>query len=290
MLKKILSLCLLAALTVVLPDCQKKDYRYTYVNLAEFFPYLTRGMEVSTLKFVGNDLRESRYRLSGFKTYKDQLPRNWAVEKESSITPYFTELEDKKVILRCRPFNPPGQPLQEGEIFFNGTFLKKMVVATRGQYRLDLPASLMVYGSNRLSFKWKFSRSHADFGINNDKRKYAVGFNYLSFRGAGKKRIKTREHRRIRLQRQGSLPALLIPQGTLVEYVVNLPADRIKPICRARYVTWLFMVKREKSSPGILEPVLFSRVKNTGLILPALPAKPLKLSLPIVSAIMPILS
>jgi arylsulfatase A-like enzyme len=224
-IKKKWFLFLLAALIGVLPNCQKRRYQYIYVNLADFFPYLTRGVEVSTMKFVGKDLDESRYRLSGFKTYSDQLPRNWAVEKESTITAFFTEPEDKEITLRCRPFNPPGQPLQEGEIFFNGTLIKKLVVAGKGRYRFDIPAGLMVYGSNRLTFKWKFSRSHAAFNINNDKRKYAVGFSYLTWRSPGGKKIKTKTHRPIQIRRQGALPALHIPQGALVEYFVDLPAD-----------------------------------------------------------------
>jgi arylsulfatase A-like enzyme len=224
-LKKILCLLLLTVLLGVQPNCHKKRCEQKYVNLPEFFPYLTRGFEVSTLKFVGKDHQESRCRLSGFRTYKDQLPRTWAVEKESTITTYFSELEDKTVTLRCRPFNPPGQPLQEGELFFNGTFLKKITVAEKGQYQFDIPARLMTYGSNRFTFRWKFSRSHADFGINRDKRKYAVGFSYLSFQSPAKKSKKSKTHRQIQLQRQGALLAIHIPQGAIVEYFMDLPAE-----------------------------------------------------------------
>jgi hypothetical protein len=128
-----LLLCLLIGL---LQTCKKNEYQYKfkYVDLVQFFPYFTKVFEEHTLKFVKRDLDRSKYILKGFKTYRDQLPRTWAVEKESTIIAYFSQLEDKTVVLRCRPFNPPGQPLQEGDVFINGAYLKKIIFEKTGQY------------------------------------------------------------------------------------------------------------------------------------------------------------
>jgi arylsulfatase A-like enzyme len=205
--------------------CRKSEYQYKfkYLDLVRFFPYFTRVFEEHTLKFVKRDLDRSKYILTGFKTYKDQLPRTWAVEKESTIITYFSHPEDKTVVLRCRPFNPPGQPPQEGDVFINGSYLKKIIFDKAGHYEFHLPANLLHYGSNHLTFKWKYSRSPRDFGMNNDKRKYAVGFSYLKFQSHSKKNKKRKTLSKIQLNQKSRNPGIQIPQGGIVEYFLDLP-------------------------------------------------------------------
>jgi arylsulfatase A-like enzyme len=218
---------LLLPLIGLLQTCKKSEYRYKfkYVDLVQFFPYLTKVFEEQTLKFVKRDLDRSKYILKGFKTYRDQLPRTWAVEKESTIIAYFSHLEDKTVVLRCRPFNPPGQPRQEGDVFINGSYLKKIIFEKKGQYEFHLPANLLHYGSNHMTFKWKYSRSPRDFGMNSDKRKYAVGFSYLSFQSRSKKNKKRKTLSKIQLNQKSRDPGIQIPQGGIVEYFLDLPVE-----------------------------------------------------------------
>lgn len=218
---------LLFHLISLLQTCRKSEYQYKvkYVDLVQFFPYFTKVFEEHTLKFVKRDLDRSKYILKGFKTYWDQLPRTWAVEKESTIITYFSHLEDKTVVLRCRPFNPPGQPLQEGDVFINGSYLKKIIFEKTGHYEFQLPVNLLHYGSNHITFKWKYSRSPRDFGMNNDKRKYAVGFSYLKFKSQSKKNKKRKTLSTIQLNQTSKVPGMQIPQGGIVEYFLDLPGE-----------------------------------------------------------------
>ncbi|UCH95012.1 MAG: sulfatase [Candidatus Aminicenantes bacterium] len=216
---------LLFPLIGLLQTCRENEYQYKfkYVDLVQFFPYFTKVFEEHTLKFVKRDLDRSKYILKGFKTYRDQLPRTWAVQKESTIITYFSHLEDKIVVLRCRPFNPPGHPSQEGDVFINGSYLKKIIFEKTGHYEFHLPVNLLHYGSNHMTFKWKYSRSPRDFGINNDKRKYAVGFSYLKFQSHSKKNKKRKTLSKIQLNQKSRVPGIQIPQGGIVEYFLDVP-------------------------------------------------------------------
>ena len=149
-----------------------------------------------------------KYILKGFKTYSYLLPRTWAVEKESTIIAYFSHPEDKTVVFRCRPVNPPGHPPQESEVFINGTYLKKIIFEKKGHYEFHLPANLLLYGSNHLTFKWKYLRSPRDFGTNNDKGKYAVGFSYLKFQSHSRKNKKSKTLSEIRLNKKNRKPGI----------------------------------------------------------------------------------
>ncbi|MCP5045559.1 MAG: sulfatase [bacterium] len=219
---------LLLLLTVLLQTCKKEEFNRRYVNLVEFFPYLTRVFEEDRLTFSDKDIERSGYTLKGFKKYRDQLPRTWAMEKESTIVAYFGHREDKTAVLRCRPFNPPGQPHQEADIFINHRFLKKLALKEKDRYRFNIPANMLQYGSNHITFKWKYLRAPVDFGINEDKRKYAVGFSNLEFLSSSKKYIKHKKVTAIRLHkpaRKTNVSGIDIPQAGLVEYYVRLPGN-----------------------------------------------------------------
>jgi len=215
---------LLILLTLITQTCRKDRYNYDYVNLRALFPYLTKAFEAQTLKFIKKDVQRSNYGLEGFQTYGDQQPRIWAVEKESTIIAYFSEVEDKTAELKCQPFNPPGQPLQEGVIFINGNFLKKTVFSKKGRYEFHIPANFLNYGSNYLTFKWKYARSPNDFGMNKDRRKFAMGFSYLTFHSKSLKEKKRTGAGKIQLEpTKPKTPGIIIPQAGLVEYFVELP-------------------------------------------------------------------
>jgi len=204
--------------------CKKPQYNHKYVDIAAFFPYLSKGFEAQTLKFNNKDVRWSRYRLKGFRTFKDQLPRKWAIGKESTIIAYFTQLRDKTVRFHCRPFNPPGQPVQEGKIYINGAFLKKITFNKKGQYTFQIPANHLKYGSNQIVFKWKFVRSPKDFGLNGDKRKFVMGFFNLTFHENPSLAKKRKKKTRIHLKRdKKNNPVIRLPQAGIVEYFIPLP-------------------------------------------------------------------
>ena len=204
--------------------CRKVQYNYRYIDLASFFPYISKAFEAQTLKFIKRDVRWSNYILEGFRTYGDQTPHTWAVDKESTIIAYFTEPEDKQVDFLCRPFNPPGQPLQESEIFINGTFLTKITFPDLGRYEFHIPGHLLQYGSNRLVFKWKYVRSPNDFGLNRDKRNFVMGFANLTFQGSSDVGKKRKKMSKIVLQSErNKTAAILVPQAGVVEYAVVIP-------------------------------------------------------------------
>lgn len=238
-LKKTLSIFLLFILTGLFQSCNNtnsskaSDYSFMYVNLIEFYPYLTKVSEVDILKFVKKDIERSGYMLKGFSTYGDQLPRTWATEKESTLTVYLTNPEDKTVTFKCRPYNPPGQPPQAGDIFINGTPLTTIEFKEKAEYQFDIPAKLLVYGSNLISFKWKYLRSPIDFSAVKDTRTFATGFSHLEMSGKSKRnknvtrqdntRQNKKSHDKIHLISNDKMPGIYIPQGGIVEYFVSLP-------------------------------------------------------------------
>gem|GEM_PF-1534189 len=232
-LKKMSFLLLLLFLMGSLQSCKKSENEYKYVNLVDFFPYLTKGFEENsfhfTKKYKNRDKTGSTYGLKGFNTYRRKVPKTWAVEKESCITVFFSELEDKSAALECSPFNPPGQPFQVGDIYINNHFLQKIKFEKEGKYFFKLPSNLLNYGSNFITFKWKYLRSPKDFNINNDPRTYAAGVSSLIFQYQNKlrtaKRVKT--FSKITINRKNKTPAINIPQGGTVEYFIYLPGKSI---------------------------------------------------------------
>lgn len=220
-LRKISFLVLLFVLAALLQTCKQDHYQYKYVNLAEFFPYMTKIFEEHTPQKI----KRLKHALKGFRIYRKGLPTAWAVEKESSIITYFSELADKTVVLRCKPINPPGEPHQVGKIFINGNYLEKIEFKKAGQYQFDIPANLLNYGSNHLTFKWKYLRPGKDFGKKKNKRKYALGITYLKFQN--KSQVDTAKRRKaltsIGLNRTAAVSEIVIPHGGMIEYFIHLP-------------------------------------------------------------------
>jgi arylsulfatase A-like enzyme len=224
-LKKIGLLVLIFVLPALLQTCKENRYKYKYVSLDAFVPYMTKVFEENTYEFVPRNIKRLKHVLKGFRIYRKKIPITWAVERESSIIAYFSELADKTVVLRCSPFNPPGQPHQLGEIFINGNYLRKIVFKNKGQYHFTIPSNLLNYGSNHITFKWKYLRSPQDFGVNNEKRKYAVGLSYIKFQNKSQ-RYKSKRPKnpgKICLNRKAKVPGIEIPHGGIIEYFINLP-------------------------------------------------------------------
>lgn len=209
----------------LMQTCKKSEnkHKYKFIELVEFYPYFTKVFEEHIIKFIKKDRQRKKYQLKGFRTYDYQLPRTWAVGKESTISAYFSQLDDMKVVVRCRPFNPPGQPRQESEVLINNTFLKKIVFDKKAQYEFIIPMDFLQYGSNHMTFKWKYSRSPYEFSMSSDKRKYAVGFSYLKFKSKSNKSKNRKTLSKIQLNLKDRNPGIQIPQGGIVEYFIDLP-------------------------------------------------------------------
>lgn len=240
-LNKIGILILILALPALFQTCKKNDYQYQYVNLEAFFPYMTKAFEENTYPLIQKNIKKLRHMLKGFRIYKRRQPIVWAVEKESSITAYFSHLTDKTVMLTCTPFNPSGQPHQAAEIFINGNHLKKIEFAKEGQYNFNIPAGFLLYGSNRISFKWEFLRSPKDFGMNDDNRKYALGLSYIQFQNKSQKNAaqKRKTLSKIGLNRKSKPAMIEIPHGGIIEYFIPLPERsclRFKLSSRQKYL------------------------------------------------------
>jgi arylsulfatase A-like enzyme len=210
-----------------LQTCKKNKNEYIYVNLVDFFPYLTNAVEENFFDFTKKYKNRygSDYLLKGFKFFRRKVPKIWAVEKKSTITLFYSELEDKSVVLECFPFNPPGQPFQVGEIYINNIYLQTIKFEKEGKYFFKIPSTLLNYGSNFITFKWKYLRSPKKFGINNDPRRYAAGFSYLTYQYQNKSKTAKRVKKlgKIGVDRKNKIPRIHIPQGGTVEYFLHLP-------------------------------------------------------------------
>lgn len=167
---------------------------------------------------------KSRFVLTGFKTYKLKTPKTWAVKEKSTITLFRSEVTDIKATFDCTPLNPAGKPPQAAEIYINDNYLQHITFPRPGNYSFKIPAELLTFGTNRITFKWAFLRSPLETGISRDKRKYAAGISYIKFIGMPK-RIK--KQGRIAVDRVGKEPAIQVPRAGVSEYVVDLPVGAL---------------------------------------------------------------
>lgn len=219
-MKKTYIILVLVLFIVSGQTCKKSEKIYQYINLLDYFPYLTKVYEENYFDFVYNDTRDSRYLLKGFKSYKQKNPKTWAIRETSTITVFISELEDITVTFNCRPLNPPGKPFQASRIFINGHYLQELIIKERGKYHFKIPAALLTLGSNTITYKWKYLRSPREAGISRDKRKYAAGFSDITFLN---KPGRIKKPGGINITGDKKNPGINIPPAGIVEYIVNLP-------------------------------------------------------------------
>ncbi len=185
---------------------------------------MTTGFEENDFDMHCRDCSKSSFALTGFKTYKLKTPKTWAVKEKSTITLLRSEITDIKATFDCTPLNPAGKPAQAAKIYINDHYLQQITFPRPGNYSFNIPANLLTYGTNRITFKWAFLRSPLETGISMDKRKYAAGISQIKFLNMPKR---IRKASKITVDKLGKDPAIQIPRAGVIEYVVDLPVDAL---------------------------------------------------------------
>jgi choline-sulfatase len=215
----------LISIAVLLQFCVRK--RFVYLDFVDMNQYLTTEFETQEIDFGTEDNRDAKYLLEGWGKPESNKAKKtsfrWAIGNESTILVYFTDTTEKVATLKCRPFNIPNHPHQVGSIYINGKFSQTIEFTKLEEYSFRIPSDTISYGSNRITFKWKYARSPKDFGVGKETRNLALQFFDLSFLDEngiadsyrGGKKISPRNDKR-----EAIIP---VPPGGILEYYVDLP-------------------------------------------------------------------
>ncbi len=131
-------------------------------------------------------------------------PFAWSVGGESEVELFAAAARDFELGFLCRPFERLDGPLQRLTVTLNGHELGEVRLEPGfRRYRLDVPASAVVRGTNRLRFSHAYHRSPRDVvpGAEDD-RELAAAWRWIAFRGlgaAGPPRVQDAESRRLEL-------------------------------------------------------------------------------------------
>lgn len=208
--------------------CSQEEAREesVYFSFADMFAYLTKAFGTDGIDIRNDDNCDERYLSKGWSLSQDQAKDDiyrWAIGSESCVLLYYTKLSKKIVSMSCKPFNPSGQPYQAADVFINDIFLRTIEFVRDATYRFSIPADNLQYGSNRLSFRWRYQRAPADFGISKDLRNLAVCFLSLRVRDKSKSFWAKRNGKEIVGSVDFSGSTISVSPGGIVEYYLTLP-------------------------------------------------------------------
>jgi choline-sulfatase len=141
----------------------------------------------------------------------------WSEGPESEMEIFLAAPRDVAVSLRGAPFEAPGAPAQRVTVLANGREVAEVPFGPgEPEQRIELPEKALRAGSNRLAFRYAWTRSprEASGGRSSDTRRLAVAWDVLRFETGAEEgtRVRVVEDR------------LYIPAGHRMEIFLRLPA------------------------------------------------------------------
>ncbi len=223
-LKNKIQLFLFFLLFSFLISCSKSES--VYINLVNMFPYLEKEYETTAIDFGIDDQSDEKYLVKGWGVPRSNNKKTfrWAVGTESTINVYLTSVTDKVAEMECLPFSPkdyssPGgnvsKPYQIGNIYINDRYLDKINFVERRNYSLHIPSSILSYGSNSITFRWKYE-------CREDLKEPGVRFCSLRFMDETQGFKINKSDNRISVSND-KVPMVMVPPGGMLEYYVDLP-------------------------------------------------------------------
>lgn len=141
----------------------------------------------------------------------------WSEGPESEMEVFLAAPRDVPVSLRGFPFEAPGAPRQVVTMLVNGREVAEVPFGpAEAEQRIELPEKALRAGSNRLTFRYAWTRSprEASGGRSSDTRRLAVAWDVLRFETGAK------EGARVRIVGE----RLYIPSGHRMDAFLRLPA------------------------------------------------------------------
>lgn len=143
----------------------------------------------------------------------------WSEGGESALDLFFAAPREIELRFRAFPFAHAGAPAQAVEVLANGRRAAAVELAPGpSEHAVRLPAALLAAGANRLVFRYRWSRSPAAVGAGSDRRRLAVGWDWIRF-GDGEGAAPPRA--------DAAAGTLLLPAGTQVDHFLDLPAGSV---------------------------------------------------------------
>ena len=224
--------CLILFISVIISFVSCSHDIPEYTSLIELYACLSKNLETQRIHFGNKNRSDEKHLLEGWGRAREAGQSHevfrWGIGKESSLLVHFSELNDKQIVMECRPFNPPKTDRQAADVYINGNYLEHIGFTNiQKEYTCHIPESFLSYGSNIITFKWQHVRAPVDFGINDDYAKLAVRFSRLWIGEKNEKYNEPDDREKISLIELGSDAAIAIPRGGVLEYYLDLPADPV---------------------------------------------------------------
>lgn len=106
----------------------------------------------------------------------------WSEGPESEMEVFLAAPRDLPVSFRCIPFVYAGAPAQAVTLLANGVEVAEVPLAPEErEYTVEIPERSLLAGKNRLTFRYAWTRSPAEVGGGNDRRKLAVAWDGMRF-------------------------------------------------------------------------------------------------------------
>lgn len=191
------------------------------------FPYLEKELETDAIDFGEANKRDVKYLVKGWshsRKNKTQETFRWAVGSRSTLKFYLSRITNKVVELECIPFRPKyrspregkvSRPYQVGYIYVNDRLLEKKEFRKKGKYSFHIPSSSLNYGSNFITFSWKYK-------YNEGSKTPGVRFCQMKFLAKQNRTEMKKTNKNISFS-QVKIPLFTIPPGGIIEYHVDLP-------------------------------------------------------------------
>jgi arylsulfatase A-like enzyme len=207
--------------SLLLYNCQQQETEY--LNLTEFYNFLAKERETTNFNFLDTESKLLKASTKGFSHFPGKNPSIWATDIKSYFTAYFSDIGPKEMSFFYTPNNPQGKPLQKANIYINDKYLCQIHPQNKKRQRVEIPSGLLHYGSNIISFKWKYIWPQEQHPIGHKNKKFAAGIRDLIFKSKGVALNKGNIQKEIYLNQKKKMPDIVIPHGGIVEYVLELP-------------------------------------------------------------------
>jgi arylsulfatase A-like enzyme len=208
----------------------------------------------------------------------------WGLGASSTVEIEIAWPRPIELIVESEPYVFPGAPAQVVDVLLNGENVGEIAMATGGsgaeRYRLDLPVAAQRAGTNRLEFRYAYSRSPREVDSRSqDPRPLAVAWHTLRLGGA------VDAHPQVRGD------ALLLPPFSGVSFYLRLPqGGRVTVDEGLRWRDWGGLLGSDAAltvsvamagAPTSVEErvVALADLEGFALELPASPSAPVRLTL-----------
>ncbi|HEX6864809.1 MAG TPA: sulfatase, partial [Thermoanaerobaculia bacterium] len=207
-----LALSLLAL--AVLAGCSEDVPRETVQNLIAALPRAEVVREPGVVDLGIPAVRELLVRGWGPDEADGSRRFVWSEGPESEMEVFLAAPRDLPVSFRCIPFIYEGAPAQAVTLLANGVEVAEVPLAPEErEHTVEIPERSLFAGKNRLTFRYAWTRSPAEVGGGNDRRKLAVAWDEMRF-GTG-----VDEGARVR----AAGDRLAIPFGHRIDLFLRLP-------------------------------------------------------------------